>query len=208
MPKNKFVGSGLTRREELFHSIDEIEGLSWPTIFDELKKTKAVAIACLRRHRLPDTPGRYLIGPGTRWRPITRSDMLKLRDRTEPYSIHYGYWNGDAEVDTPAWLAVELLTKIEQLKTAGKKEWMLALAYARAIGRLEERLFWKEEHENAAIQGYKHRRFIADAGKASAEGRTTKKSGDIQALADILKNTPGLRLDASALSPSLGRSRR
>jgi hypothetical protein len=67
--------------------------------------------------------------------------MLKLRDRTEPYSIHYGYWNGDAEVDTPAWLAVELLTKIEQLKTAGKKEWMLALAYARAIGRLEERLF-------------------------------------------------------------------
>jgi hypothetical protein len=101
--------------------------------------------------------------------------MLKLRDRTEPYSIHYGYWNGDAEVDTPAWLAVELLTKIEQLKTAGKKEWMLALAYARAIGRLEERLFWKEEHENAAIQGYKHRRFIADAGKASAEGRTTKK---------------------------------
>jgi hypothetical protein len=188
--------------KEDFYSIDEIDGLQWPTIFDELEKTRESALACLRQHGLPDEQEPYLVGPGARWRRIEKADLAELADRKEPYTVHFGYWNGDAEVDTPAWLAVELLTKIQQLETAfATMDCMLAVAYARTIGRLEERLFWKQKHEAAAYNGYRHQRYLADAGKASAKGRTGHKSSDIEDLANLLKSTPGL--DASDRSLAL-----
>jgi hypothetical protein len=107
MPTKKIVGSGLTRREETFYSLDEIESMPpLPTLDDDHKKTFAHALECLRRHGLPDRQARYLIGPGRQWRRITNAEIMQLPSRKENYLIHFGFWDGGADEDTPPWLAV------------------------------------------------------------------------------------------------------
>lgn len=122
--------------------------------------------------------------------------------RRKGYIIHHGFWDGGAKEDTPPWLAVKLLTKIQQFREAvSARKWRTACLRSYLIGILKERLFWKQGHEEAAVSHYAAREKLAYSQKMGAkEVREIAEELNRRLLAYLQAKQPNAYLSARDLA--------
>ncbi len=179
----KPIGGGLTKREAPYYSVDELLGNpELLTAWHVEKRYAELAKRCrgiLRDVGLPDRSGCYVVADAETDTPLawfelneeSKPRLMSLQAARTGYSIFHGYFDGDAEPESPAWLAAQILGRIEQLNSphlglrvdglspSNRKELLQYIPHRRdallsTIGEMKERLFWKLHHEKAALRAY------------------------------------------------------
>jgi hypothetical protein len=199
MPHYKEVGSGLTRRSQQFITVDEwLAGTALPTNDEEHAELWEQAIEVLRQANLPTSKRVYLVGPNGAWSNMT-CGPLQLPDRKEDYVIHLGFWDGGAEEETLPWIAVQILTTIEQIQNAlAENESELVRSFERRLGELKQLRFWKQ-YEQAAIAGLKREDFERELQISGARAQARTRNANLMQVVGIVR---GLRPEQQRLSVS------
>lgn len=197
MVKTITIGGGLTKRSIEVYALGELKDK--PEIRDSWhveRRRHALADKCrkiLKDAGLPDCSGVYVTWMSERtskpdWyeendKNLHRQEELRAAGVTT--TRIFGFYDGDAEADSPVQLAAEILSSIEQLsspslgfhetvQTAEEQvEWDEYLKHRRdlliqKIGELQERLFWKQHHEAAAVSAYEAANTLRTARKVAA----------------------------------------